>query len=195
MPKKVESRYASSPVGESPSSSSSSLEGEDRPSFIPWPNIKSYFNESSLMDFVKEHKLLDILYFIPTPHYRIGDPQVGGTSFYARVIEDGINLLLHPFFCDILSSYGIASDQLTPLAWCQMAGMLMMWGDLFWKTPSVAVWHHVYGLKVVRGKKGAYYVTKHHKGLDMFIEGLPNSYGDWRRRWFFLNLELCGPTL
>lgn len=68
------SRYASAPVGESPSSTSSSSEEENRPNFIPRPDIQSSFTESSLMKFVKEHKLSDIQYFIPTPHYRVSDP-------------------------------------------------------------------------------------------------------------------------
>lgn len=78
---------------------------------------------------------------------------------------------------------------------CHMAGMLMMWGDLFRKVPSVAIWHNIYWLDSFRGKKGAYYVTRHPKVRDMLIDGLPTSCGNWRRKWFFLNVESCGPTL
>lgn len=168
----IVSRYASAPLEESPSSLS---EEENRPSIIPRPDIRSSFNESSLMEFVREHKLSGIRYFIPMSHYRVGDILVGGTGFYARVIEDRIDLPLHPFFCDILESYGIAHSQLTPLVWCHMVAMLMKWGNVFQKMPSVAMWHHVYRLEAVRGKKGAYYVTRHPKGLDMLVEGLPTS--------------------
>lgn len=61
-----------------------------------------------LREFVQENKLSDIRYFIPTPNCRVVDPPIGGTGFYARVLEDGINLPIYPFLCDILESYKIA---------------------------------------------------------------------------------------
>lgn len=102
------SRYVSSLPNDSPPSSSSSSEEESRPSHIPRPNTRSSFNEVSLREFVQENKLSGIRYFIPTPNCRVGDPPIGGTRFYARVLENGIALLIHPFFCDILESYKIA---------------------------------------------------------------------------------------
>lgn len=86
-------------------------------------------------------------------------------------------------------------DNLPPLVWCHMAGMLMMWGDLFQKTTSIGIWHHIYHLEPVRRKPGLYYVTRHAKGRDMLVEGLPTSYGDWRMKWFFLDVASYGPRL
>lgn len=108
------SRYVSSPPGEPSPSSSSSSDGETRPSHIPGLDIRSSFNEASLREFVQENKLSDIRYFIPTPYFQVSDPPIGGTGFYAHVLEDGIGLPIHPFFYEVLSSYGIAPGQLTP---------------------------------------------------------------------------------
>lgn len=105
------SRYVSSLSGDSPPSSSSSLEEERRPIHIPGPDTRSSFIEATLVEFVHENKFSGIHYFIPSPHYRVGD---------SRVLKDGIGLLIHPFFYDILESYKIAPTQLSPLAWCHM---------------------------------------------------------------------------
>lgn len=46
-------------------------------------------NEASLSDYAKEKRLEEIYYFVPNPRCRIGNPPIGGTGFYARVIEWG----------------------------------------------------------------------------------------------------------
>lgn len=61
------SRYASTPVGESPSYSSFFLDEEKNPTYILGPETRSTFNENSLKEFVKENHLKEICYFIPTP--------------------------------------------------------------------------------------------------------------------------------
>lgn len=71
----------------------------------------------------------------------------------------------------------------------------MMSGDLFQKTPSVKIWHHIYHLKPLRKKFRSYYVTRHAKEHDMLVEGIPSSCGDWRRKWFYLDVASCGPRL
>lgn len=86
------------------------------------------------------------------------DPPEGRTGFFVRVVEDGVGFLIHPYSCAtcLIESYGIAPGQLTPLAWCYMGGFLMLWGDLFNRAPSVAIWHHIYKLEGVRKKPGSY---------------------------------------
>lgn len=100
-------RYASTPISESPSSSSSSSDGEENPTHMLGPDMWSYMNENSLTDFVKKNFLIDICNFVPNPHCKIGDPSIGGTGFYARVIEEGVGLPIHPFF--VMSSIPIGS--------------------------------------------------------------------------------------
>lgn len=118
-------------------------------------DIASLLTENTMPSFIKEHNLEGISYFIPTPECRVDNPPIGGTRFYTRVIEDGVGFPIHPFFCDVLDSYGIVVGQLTPLAWCHMAGMLLLWGDLYKKTPSLGIWHHIYRLKADRKKPGS----------------------------------------
>lgn len=76
MAKKVDrmvesvARYASASSGESLPSSSSSSNEREKPSHILGPDTPSSFTESSLREFVKENKLAEICYFIPTPHLK-----------------------------------------------------------------------------------------------------------------------------
>lgn len=178
-----------------PSSSDFSSRGEKTPKRIMGSNVRSTMNERSLGKFEKDNRLKEIFYFVPTPQCRVDDPPIEGTCFYTRIIEDGVGLPIHPFFYDVLDSYGIAPGKMTPHAWCQMAGMLLLWGDLHRRVPSVDVWNHIYRLEVVRHKFGSYYVTRHAKGLDMLIEGLSSSCGDWLKKWFYLDITSCIPRL
>lgn len=129
-------RYASAPVGESPSPSgsaaSSSTESEENHTAdkIECSDIASVLSEKILSNFAREIKFERISYFVPTPSCRVDNPLIGGDCF-CQVIEDGIGFPIHSFFCDVLDSYGIAPGNLTPLAWCHMAGMLMLRGDLY----------------------------------------------------------------
>lgn len=59
-------RYASGPVGECLSSSSFS-DGEEAPERIVGSDVPSVMNEQSLVEFVKENRLKEICYFVPTP--------------------------------------------------------------------------------------------------------------------------------
>lgn len=77
------SRYASSPPNDSLPSSSSSSDEERRPSHIPSLDTRSSFTEASMVEFIHENKLSGIYYFIPMPHYQVGDPPIGSTGFYA----------------------------------------------------------------------------------------------------------------
>lgn len=153
----------------------------------------SSFTEKSLAQFVKDHKLKGVNSSFP-PN-RIDDPLIGGTSYFARVIEDGIGLPIHPFFYDVLESYGIAPGQLTPLAWSHMVGMLMIWEDLFQKTPSVAIRHHIYKLETVSANPRSYYVTCWPKVRDVAVTGLPSSCDEWRKKFFYLGIATCGMWL
>lgn len=76
---------------------SSSSNEEEYLTYILGLETRSSFNENSLREYVKENNLKEICYFVPTPHYRIGDHLIWGTGFYARVIEDEVGLPIHPF--------------------------------------------------------------------------------------------------
>lgn len=66
--------------------------------------IAPSFTERTLAQYVKDHKLRGIRYFVSIPHCRVDNPSDSGTGFFGRVIEDEIGLLIHLFFCDILDS-------------------------------------------------------------------------------------------
>lgn len=93
------------------------------------------WTRKTLVEFLKQHKLGNINYFVPTPDCRVDNPLIGGTSFFTRASKDGITFPIHPFFYDVLNraqsinlsgfvSYGWHGDAL---------------GDLYQKTPSVNI--------------------------------------------------------
>lgn len=129
------------------------------------------------------------------PEDRINIPLDDTVGFYTQALVLGIGLPVHPFFISILDSCGIASGQLTHFVWCHMLGTYLIWDDLGYGEPNLNIWHHLYKIHRVSEHPGFYFFSKWPKGGPMLLNDLPSSNGNWRTRFFYLDIATGGPGL
>ncbi|KAL2497844.1 Uncharacterized protein Adt_23394 [Abeliophyllum distichum] len=63
----------------------------------------------------------------PGPEERANDPPEGVVTIYEPVMQQGLHLPMHPFFCEILKDWNLAPCQITPYGWGQMVASYLLW--------------------------------------------------------------------
>lgn len=155
----------------------------------------SILTEESLLPLLDYPHCRKVRLYLARPQDRIHTPLLGCTGFYSQALVLGIGLPVHPFFVTILKSYGLAPGQLTPFVWCNLLGAYFLWSDLGFGEPSLNIWHYLFRTQHVNGHPLFYFFTRRPSDRGALMYDLPSSSGNWRTRFFQLDVATGGPGL
>lgn len=158
-------------------------------------DTQSTLTEETLLPLLNYPHCRKVKIYPTKPKDRIHVPIVGCTGFYSQALALGIGLPVHPFFISVLNSYGLAPGQLTPFAWCNLLGTYFFWSDLGFGEPSLNVWHYLYRAQQVNGHPLFYFFTKRLSDRGPLLSNYPSSSGNWRMRFFHLDVATGGVGL
>ncbi|XP_025882006.1 uncharacterized protein [Oryza sativa Japonica Group] len=113
-------------------------------------------------------------------------PPPGAACVYARALEAGMRLPLHPFACELLRHLGVAPSQITPNGWRVVAGFLLLSHHAA-APPSLAVFRRFFRLFLSKLNGWYHFRGKRGAGADgVLFTGLPKLKG-WKGGFFFVS--------
>lgn len=156
---------------------------------------QSTLTEENLLPLLNYPECRRVKIYPAKPKDLIHVPIISCTGFYSQALVLGIGLPVHPFFISILGSYGLAPGQLTPFAWCNLLGSYFLWSDLGFGEPSLNIWHYLFRTQQVNGHPLFYFFTRRPSERGPLLFDFPSSSGNWRIRFFHLDVATGGADL
>ena len=98
---------------------------------------------------------------------------------------------LDPFFCEVLSHFGVAPSQLAPNCWRILAAFLALSRAAGVQPPSVPVFLHFFSLRMLKVKGLYCFAPKDTAGV--LFTGLPDKIKGWKGGFFFLKSSAPWP--
>jgi len=118
-------------------------------------------------------------------------PPAGSVCVYADALEAGMRVPLDPFFCEVLSHFGVAPSQLAPNCWRILAAFLALSRAAGVQPPSVPVFLHFFSLRTLKVKGLYCFAPKDTAGV--LFTGLPDKIKGWKGGFFFLKSSAPWP--
>ena len=129
---------------------------------------------------------------IPAGDRRACSPPPGGSiCLYADALEAGMRVPFDPFFCEVLSHFGVAPSQLSPNCWRILAAFLALSRAAGVQPPSVPVFLHFFALRVLKDK--GLYCFSRKDAAGVLFTGLPDKIKRWKEGFFFLKSSAPWP--
>lgn len=131
--------------------------------------VVSYLRNHKSVHAVCEKLGVDTKAFTPIPagdRRACSPPPAGSICVYADALEAGMRVPLDPFFCELLSHFGVAPSQLAPNCWRIMAAFLALSRSAGVHPPSVPVFLHFFALRVLKVKGLYCFAPKDTAGID-----------------------------
>lgn len=156
--------------------------------------VASYLRNHKSVHAVCEKLGVDTKAFTPIPagdRRACSPPPAGSICVYADALEAGMRVPLDPFFCELLSHFGVAPSQLAPNCWRIMAAFLALSCSAGVHPPSVPVFLHFFALRVLKVKGLYCFAPKDTAGV--LFTGLPDKIKGWKEGFFFLKSSTPWP--
>ncbi|CAD6337506.1 unnamed protein product [Miscanthus lutarioriparius] len=155
-----------------------------------WPateRVASYLRSQKSVHALCEKFGVNTKAFTPIPagdRRACSPPPAGSICLYADALEAGMRVPLDPFFCEVLSHFGVAPSQLSPNCWRILAAFLALSRAAGVQLPSVPVFLHFFALRVLKVK--GLYCFSPKDAAGVLFTGLPDKIKRWKEGFFFL---------
>ncbi|CAD6337507.1 unnamed protein product [Miscanthus lutarioriparius] len=162
-----------------------------------WPateRVASYLRSQKSVHALCEKFGVNTKAFTPIPagdRRACSPPPAGSICLYADALEAGMRVPLDPFFCEVLSHFGVAPSQLSPNCWRILAAFLALSRAAGVQLPSVPVFLHFFALRVLKVK--GLYCFSPKDAAGVVFTGLPDKIKRWNERFFFLKSSAQWP--